>query len=131
MAAVGQRFAAVIEVLIQDMVREKDAKSRAPSSVSILSLRDAKGRRRQEIDQLAMTLDIPRSIATAFGRCSGDRNAGGSDISAVTAVVSKGSQERPFITREGSNKELSREGRGAFAIMGEAAGDVKERCKTT
>lgn len=124
MAALGQRFASAIEVLIQEMVRERDGKTSAPSSVSIASVRDSKGRRRPLIDQNATT----RPMATAFG--TSGLGSAGSEVSTVTA--SKGSQESLLTGtgRGGSSVGVLPGGRGGCSTANETAGEAKERCKT-
>lgn len=128
MAALGQRFASAIEVLIQEMVRERDGKTSAPSSVSIASVRDSKGRRRPMADQNATT----RSTGNAFG--TGGLGSTGSEVS--TATASKGSQES-FLTGRGaggggggSSAGVLPGGRGGCSTTNETVGEAKERCKT-
>lgn len=126
MASAGQRFNAVVEVLVHELLLERTARSRVPSSVSIASLRDAKGRRRQvRHQQGAMTLDLPRSMGAAFSKSVGNIAATGtgtlSDISAGT--IPKGSTHESALALAaggGSSSEL---------FPGENAGEPKECCK--
>lgn len=110
------------------MVRERDGRTSAPSSVSIASVRDSKGRRRLTADHNATT----RSSATAFG-ASGLVSMG-SEVSTVTA--SKGSQESLLTGRGvgggggGSSAGVLPGGRGVCSTTDETVGEAKERCKT-
>lgn len=136
MAPAGQRFTAVMEVLVQELVQERISRSRVPSSVSVASLRDSKGRRRQVGHQQgAVTLDLPRTMGTVFSKSVGDLAATGtctpSDLSAGTAP--KGSSHESALTaaRGGSSSELLPGGRGfGGSTTSEAVGESKERCKT-
>lgn len=128
MAPAGQRFNAVMEVLVHELLQERIIRSRAPSSVSIASLRDSKGRRRQVGHQPgAMALDLPRSMGVTLSKSVGvgDIAAAGtgplSDMSAGT--IPKGSAHESALTAGGgSSSELF--------TGGENAAEPKERCKT-
>lgn len=131
MATEGRRFSAVIEVLVQEMVREGQARSRAPSSVSMISLRDPYGKRQHLLDQTASTVDLPRSVVGATGNGSS-----GNLALATTAAVSEisdatNSKEAVVSPGEGSNTNLVAGGGGGCSTASEAARDStgKERCK--
>lgn len=135
MAPARQRFTAIIEVLVQELVQERISRSRLPSSVSVASLRDSKGRRRQVGHQQgAIPLDLPRSMGSTFSKNAGDVAATGactpSDVYAGT--VAKGNSHEPALAvAEESSSELLSGGRGIGSTASEAAaGESKERCKT-
>lgn len=134
MAPVGQRLTAVVEVLVQELVQERISRSRVPSTVSITSLRDSKGRRRPvEHQHMAIPLELPRSVGASFSKSVEDVAAAGtlSDISAET--IPKGGSQHPARaapTAKESSSELLSAGRGFASTMSEAAGESKERCKT-
>lgn len=127
MAPAGQRFNAVMEVLVHELLQDRIIRSRVPSSVSIASLRDSKGRRKQVgYQQGAMNLDLPRSMGTTFSKSVGDIAATGagtlSDISAGT--IPKGTTHEPALAAGGgSSPEL-------FAGENANATEPKDRCKT-
>lgn len=135
MAPAGQRFAAVIEVLVQELVQERVSRSRVPCSVSVTSLRDSKGRRRQVGHQQGVVpWDLPRSMGTAFSKSVSDLAATDacktSDVSAGT--IQKGGSHEPAPTAvEGSSSEFLLGGRGVGSTTSEAVpGEPNERCKT-
>lgn len=132
MAAEGRRFSAVIEVLVQEMVREGQTRSHIPSSVSMVSLRDPYGKRQHALDQTASTLDCPHPVVCKIGKgSSGDvaleTTAAASEISDVTL-----SKETIISPEEGLSTNLLAVGGGggcsnANEAVREATG--KERCK--
>lgn len=133
MATEDQRLGTAIEVLVQDMVHEKGIRSRAPSTVSVVSLKDSRRRRRQEAEQTALALDLPRSISVVLGNSASDISAGASEISAET--VSKGGGESPLAAIGDSSTESASGGHGhstssGHPTMNEATGEGKDRCKT-
>ena len=127
MAPAGQRFNAVMEVLVHELLQERIIRSRAPSSVSITSLRDSKGRRRQVGHQQGVVaLDLPRSMGASLSKSVGVGDIAAtstgplSDMSAGT--IPKGSTRESALTAGGgSSSEL---------LTGENAAEPKERCKT-
>ncbi len=135
MAPAGQRLTAIMEVLVQELVQEKMIRSRAPSSVSVSSLRDSKGRRRQVRNQEgAITLDLLRSTGAAFSKSVGELAATGtgalSDISAGTALKAA-SHDSALKAGGVSSSEMCTGGnRGSGSTSSEAVGESKERCKT-
>lgn len=126
MAPAGQRFNAVMEVLVHELLQERIIRARAPSSVSIASLRDSKGRRKRVGHQQGtVALDLPRSMGTTISKSVGDiAVATGtgtlSDISAGT--IPKGSTHGSSLTAGGRS--------GSDSFVGENATEPKERCKT-
>lgn len=125
MAPSGQRFDAVMEVLVHELLQERIVRSRVPSSVSIASLRDSKGRRRQVGHQQGViALDLPRSMGATFSKSVGDLAATGtgalSDISGGTNPKG-GTQDSALAAGGGSSSEL---------FPGDNATEPKERCKT-
>jgi len=130
MAPAGHRFTTVMEVLVQELVQERIIRSRAPSSVSVSSMRDSKGRRRQMRNQEgAITLDLFSSTGAAFSKSVGDLAATGtgtlSDISAGTAPKAS-SNESALKAGGGSSSETC----PGVSTTSEAVGESKERCKT-
>ncbi|CAN0499126.1 unnamed protein product [Ectocarpus sp. 8 AP-2014] len=133
MAPAGQRLTAVMEVLVQELAQERIVRSRAPSSVSIASLRDSKGRRRQVGNRhMSTSLELPRSLGANLSKSVGDvagTDTGTfSDISAGSIPKTSGHQSA-LKAEGGSGSESFPGGRGGGSTMTEAAGDSKERCK--
>lgn len=83
-AVTGRRFNAILEVLVKEMVRRCDARSRAPPSVSIVSLRDGVGKRKLVADSLSLPLELPRSITTGITKEAASLDGKESDISELT-----------------------------------------------
>ncbi|CAM9262203.1 unnamed protein product [Hapterophycus canaliculatus] len=135
MAPAGQRLTAVVEVLVQELVQERILRSRVPSTVSITSLRDSKGRRRPVGHQhTGIPLELPRSVGATYSKSGEDLAAIAtlSDISAVT-VPNGGCQEpAPTAPTPKENKSaLLSAGRGCGSATNEAASESKERCKNS
>lgn len=126
-AATGQRFAAVIEVLVQEMVQEKKTRSYESSTVSITSIRDAKGRRRQK-PVSASTSDLTGAISAGVGKRARDVTIPSSRDREISAPAqSTGREGSPMAARVGQSTDLLR-ARGEECSSGHgAAGDEEKK----
>lgn len=133
MAPAGQCFNAVMEVLVHELLQERIMRSRVPSSVSIASLRDSKGRRKQVGQQQgAMILDLPRSMGMAFSKSAGDISATGTGTGGGTGTGTLSDISAGTIAKGGSHESVLTAGRGSSSELfsGENVAEPVERCKT-
>lgn len=79
-AVTGRRFNAILEVLVKEILRACDARSRAPSSVSIVSLRYAVGKRKLVADGMP----LPRSVTADSTKEAASLDGRESEISELT-----------------------------------------------
>lgn len=115
---------------MKEMVRQSSTRSRVPSSVSIATLRDAKGRRRRPSDQTSTTsFELRHSTGATCGNSTGGLDAKEGENLAATGP--KEGQKSPLAMVGSSSTKLLSGGRGDRSAAGETGGAVKERGKAT
>lgn len=128
----GQRFASVIEVLVQEMVREatKTRSTCSPQAVAATVTRVSKAKRRQIIDQTGLDISLPLHIATAIGKTSSELDAEGE--ATIAPAVPPMMRVDTFKAMERHAEEMSTKTHTAATGChgSEAGGDTKNICRT-
>ena len=123
----GHRFTAVIEVLVKEMIRESNARSRPPSSVSKVKLSDGMWERKLVTERPSTPLSLPRSTTTALCKSTGNLGVVESNGPAVTD--SEETHESPLNNGGVSRTELPSGDETVCLFTGNAEGRRTERCK--